>query len=265
MGQADHLQRDAVAIVGARNASALGRKLARMLADQLGKAGYLVVSGLARGIDTAVHEAALTHRTAAVVAGGIDHVYPPENAALQAKISSEHVIVSEMPLGTIPKAEHFPRRNRIISGLSRAVIVAEAALRSGSLITARFAAEQGRDVFAIPGSPLDPRCEGANKLIKEGAAILTSVDDVLDALKAQQRPAASALWEDAQPAPKSVRCTDADRNHLLNLLSHSPIHVDDLVREAGIQPEVLAALLLELEVAGKVSRSAGGMAALSHS
>jgi DNA processing protein len=257
-GRTEHLSLDAVAIVGSRNASALGRKFARMLSEQLGRAGYLVVSGLARGIDTAAHEAALTSQTAAVVAGGIDHFYPPENEALQKQIAKDQVLISEMPMGTIPKAEHFPRRNRIISGISRAVIVVEAALRSGSLITARMAAEQGRDVFAVPGSPLDPRCEGANRLIRDGASLLMSVDDVLEALREQGRTHRMILREPEQNHPSTDELSDSERDHLLNLLSHAPIHMDDLAREARLSPDVLAACLLELEVAGRINRSAGG-------
>ncbi len=257
-GRTELLSLDAVAIVGSRNASALGRKFARLLAEQLGRAGYLVVSGLARGIDTAAHEAALTSQTVAVVAGGIDHFYPPENEELQKQIAKEHVLISEMPMGTIPKAEHFPRRNRIISGLSRAVIVVEAALRSGSLITARMAAEQGRDVFAVPGSPLDPRCEGANRLIRDGASLLMSVDDVLEALREPGRIQRMTLREPEQNHPSTDELSDKERGRLLSLLSHAPIHVDDLAREARLSPDVLAACLLELEVAGRINRSAGG-------
>lgn len=262
-GKSAFLSLDAIAIVGARNASAVGRKLARMLAGQLGEAGYLVVSGLARGIDTAAHEAAMNSQTAAVVAGGIDHFYPPENEQLQKQIAEDHVIVSEMPPGTIPRAEHFPRRNRIISGLSRAVIVVEAALRSGSLITARMAAEQGRDVFAVPGSPLDPRCEGANRLIRDGASLLMSVDDVLEALREPCRMPKMALREPEQAQPPAYESTDSERGHLLSLLSHAPIHVDDLAREARLAPSALAACLLELEVAGRIVRNSGGTVRLA--
>lgn len=262
-GKSAHLSLDAVAIVGARNASAVGRKFARMLAGQLGEAGYLVVSGLARGIDTAAHEAAMNSQTAAVVAGGIDHFYPPENETLQRQIAKNHVLVSEMPPGTIPRAEHFPRRNRIISGLSRAVIVVEAALRSGSLITARMAAEQGRDVFAVPGSPLDPRCEGANRLIKDGASLLMSADDVLEALREPGLIPKMTLREPEHAHPTAEGPTASERDRLLSLLSHAPIHVDDLAREARLAPSALAACLLELEVAGRVLRSSGGTVSLT--
>lgn len=262
-GRSELLSLGAVAIVGARNASAMGRKFARLLAAQLGEAGYLVVSGLARGIDTAAHEAAMASQTAGVVAGGIDHFYPPENEMLQRQIAKDHVLVSEMPPGMIPRAEHFPRRNRIISGLSRAVIVVEAALRSGSLITARMAAEQGRDVFAVPGSPLDPRCEGANRLIRDGASLLMSVEDVLEALGAPGSLPKMALREQEQAQSAANEPTASERDHLLSLLSHAPIHVDDLAREAGLSADMLAACLLELEVAGRISRSSGGTVQLA--
>jgi DNA processing protein len=167
-----------------------------------------------------------------------------------------------MPMGTIPKAEHFPRRNRIISGVSRAVIVVEAALRSGSLITARMAAEQGRDVFAVPGSPLDPRCEGANRLIRDGAGLLMSVDDVLEALQEPGRTPQMTPREPEQNLPPTNELSDVERDHVLSLLSHAPIHVDDLAREARLSPEVLAACLLELEVAGRVTRGSGGSISL---
>jgi DNA processing protein len=236
--------------------------MARIIADALGKAGIVVVSGLARGIDTAAHEAALPHHTAAVVAGGVDHFYPPENRELQQAIASKHVLVSEMPLGTVPKAEHFPRRNRVISGLCRAVVVVEAAMRSGSLITARLAAEQGREVFAVPGSPLDPRCEGTNHLIKQGAELLTSADDVIAALQLPVRPSYRREFQEEVETAPTPSGSDADRQLLLSLLSYSPIHVDELCREARLDAEMTAAALLELEVAGKVNRTAGGMVSL---
>jgi DNA processing protein len=261
-GQADWALAPCVAIVGARNASASGRKFTRLLADRLTQAGITVVSGLARGIDTAAHEAAREMQTIAVIAGGIDHTYPPENAGLQQQIAERGLLVTEMPPGTAPKAEHFPRRNRIISGMSRAVIVVEAALRSGSLITARFAAEQGRDVFAVPGSPLDPRCEGCNRLIKEGATILTAVDDVFEALKAQSPIRRGLPKEDPVPIQRDVTPDGAARERLVSLLSPTPVHVDDLVRESGISPDVVSAILLELEVVGRAGRDGSGMVSL---
>jgi DNA processing protein len=249
---------DAVAIVGARNASAIGCKFARQLAMEIGEAGYLIVSGLARGIDTAAHEAAPRCRTLAVLAGGIDYIYPPENEALQRKIGETGLLVSEMVPGSVPKAEHFPRRNRLISGISRAVIVVEAAMRSGSLITARLAAEQGRDVFAVPGSPLDPRCEGANKLIKDGAGLLTSASDVLATLSKTYIPVREQFLEPDSEGPAVPEMTDDDRKRVLSLLSPSPIDIDDLIRESALAPAVVMAIILELELAGRALRHAGG-------
>ncbi len=253
-----------VAIVGARNASAGGRKFARQLSAELSEEGYLVVSGLARGIDTAAHEAATPARTAAVIAGGIDHLYPPENSALQKAIANEGLLITEMPIGTAPRAEHFPRRNRIISGLSQVVIIVEAALRSGSLITARFANEQNREVYAVPGSPLDPRCEGTNKLIKEGANILTSVNDVLEFLNREVTPLQAMLFErETEPLlPPDEDADDTTRREIMGLLSVNAVDMDDLIREANCSPEAVMAVLLELEVAGRLTRSAGGMVAL---
>jgi DNA processing protein len=253
-----------VGIVGARTASANGRKMARILAHQLVEAGFLVTSGLARGIDTAAHEAAGPSRTAAVIAGGIDHLYPPENAGLQQAIAQEGLLITEMQIGAAPRAEHFPRRNRIISGMSRAVIIVEAAMRSGSLITARFANEQGREVFAVPGSPLDPRCEGSNRLIKDGANILTSVDDVLNFLNAEQSPLQGAMFErETEPLlPPDRDADEATRREVISLLSANAVDVDDLIREARCEAEDVMAILLELEVAGKLTRSAGGLVAL---
>ena len=262
MGNAALAAAPCVAIVGARNASASGRKFARLLADRLTEAGLTVVSGLARGIDTSAHEAARNLQTVAVIAGGIDHIYPPENGDLQRAIAARGLLVTEMPPGAAPKAEHFPRRNRIISGTSRAVIIVEAAMRSGSLITARFAAEQGRDVFAVPGSPLDPRCEGCNRLIKDGATILTSVDDVFEPLNAQSLMRRNLLAEDALPLRRDVSPDGSHRDRVISLLSPTPVHVDDIVRESGVAPDIVAAVLLELEIAGRAGRDGAGMVSL---
>jgi DNA processing protein len=256
--------RKSVGIVGARTASANGRKMARILAHAIAEAGFLVTSGLARGIDTAAHESATPNRTAAVIAGGLDHLYPPENADLQRAIARDGLLITEMAIGTAPRAEHFPRRNRIISGMSAAVVIVEAALRSGSLITARFANEQGREVFAVPGSPLDPRCEGTNKLIRDGANILTSANDVLDFLTAEKTPVYERMFErEPEPLlPPDQDADDATRREVLGLLSANAVDVDDLIREANCAPEAVMAVLLELEVAGRVSRSSGGLVAL---
>jgi DNA processing protein len=253
-----------VGLVGARTASANSRKLARIIASTLAEAGFLVTSGLARGIDTAAHEAAGALRTAAVIAGGMDHKYPPENAGLQDAIARDGLLITEMPIGSAPRAEHFPRRNRIISGMSRAIVVVEAALRSGSLITARFANEQNREVFAVPGSPLDPRCEGTNRLIKDGANILSSVNDLMDFLHGERTFSRDVLFE-REPEPLLPPDEDTDehtRREVLGLLSANAVDVDDLIREAQCEPEQVMAVLLELEVAGRITRSSGGLVAL---
>ena len=256
------LQRSCVAIVGARTASALARKFSRQLAREIGGEGHVIVSGLARGIDTAAHDAALETGTIAVIAGGLDVIYPPENEALHAAIAERGLIISEQVPGTEPKADFFPRRNRIISGLSRALIVVEAALRSGSLITARFAAEQGREVFAVPGSPLDPRCEGTNRLIRDGATLLMSSRDVLEFLGGGGLRQMSFFEPDPPPLP--LREPDAaDMRHVLDMLSPNPIDLDDLARESGLDASTLSVLLLELALAGRITRHADGSVSLA--
>ena len=263
-GDAAFAEKPAVAIVGARNASALGRKFARQLAAEIGAAGFAIVSGLARGIDTAAHEAALASGTAAVLAGGVDVIYPPENEALHNRIGERGLLVTEMTSGTVPRAELFPRRNRIISGMARAVIVVEAALRSGSLITARLAGEQGREVFAVPGSPLDPRAEGCNKLIRDGASLLTRAADVLDALGGSFTPNRTMFLEPEPPALDDPAAAGPDdRRRLLSLLSPSPVAVDDLIRESALPPAAVAGLLLELELAGRIARHPRGLVSLA--
>ncbi|NNE22374.1 MAG: DNA-protecting protein DprA [Rhizobiales bacterium] len=259
IGQPGILSRPTLAIVGARNASANGRKFARQMAAELGNQGITIVSGLARGIDTAAHQASLETGTAAVLAGGLDVIYPPENAELHHAIAERGLLVSEMAPGTRPKAEFFPRRNRLISGMSRGVLVVEAALRSGSLITARLAGEQGRDVLAVPGSPLDPRAAGTNKLIRDGAVLVSGVSDILDAIA--EHPAQFDLG----PAPAAAKQApagdtvvgDADRRAVLSLLGPSPVEIDDLIRESGCTSQSVANVLLELEIAGKLTRHAG--------
>ncbi len=255
--------RTCVAIVGARNASAAGRKFARQLAAEIGQEGFAIVSGLARGIDTAAHEASLQLGTAAVLAGGIDVIYPPENETLHHAIGETGLLVTEMMPGTVPRAEHFPRRNRIISGMARAVIVVEAAMRSGSLITARLAAEQGREVFAVPGSPLDPRSEGTNRLIRDGATLTTRASDILDALGAQQRIRRDSFLEPEGGYLPPTEASPGDRENLLALLSPSPIEVDDLIRESGLSAAIVTGLLLEFELAGIVNRQTQAMVALA--
>lgn len=250
------LARRAVAIIGARNASTPGRKLARLFAEGLGAAGVAVVSGLARGIDGAAHEAALHTGTIAVVAGGVDIIYPPEHRALTAAIGEKGAVVSERPLGWTPTARDFPRRNRLISGLSLAVVVVEAAAKSGTLITARFALEQGRDVFAAPGSPLDPRCNGSNRLIREGALLVESAQDILEGISRPVRRVglldAGSFEEEPDSAPPGLRA------RVLEALSFTPAHRDDLLRDIGAPPGVVADALLDLVLAGEVEEHEGG-------
>jgi DNA processing protein len=253
------LARDMIAIVGARNASALGRKLASRLAADLGAAGLVVVSGMARGIDTAAHEGALASGTCAVVAGGIDIIYPPENAALYERIKAEGVVVSEMPLGQPPQARHFPRRNRIISALARGVIVVEAAEGSGSLITANFALEQNREVFAVPGSPLDPRAKGANRLLRQGAVLTETADDVLGVLKPILGGAFQEPVHDLGDIPLAGEPTEANRvrSAIEEALGPAPTSVDELIRLCGAPAAAVLTVLLELELAGRLAHHPG--------
>ena len=260
-GDAALLARDAVAIVGARNASLAGRKVAADMARGLGAAGLVVASGLARGIDGAAHEAALDAGTVAVVAGGLDTVYPPEHDRLMAAIIERGAVVSEAPLGMVARARDFPKRNRIVSGLSLGVVVVEAAERSGTLITARMAAEQGREVFAVPGSPLDPRSAGTNKLIRSGAILATGADDVIEGVSAVARRIGEpdTGWTDAAPALPDEGARRALSEHLLGLLGYTPVHVDALVREAGASHAAVADALLDLVLSGAASEVTGGL------
>ena len=264
-GVARLFERTAVAIVGARNASANGRRFARDIAVQLGQQGLLIVSGLARGIDAAAHEGALASGTAAVLAGGIDKVYPPENRALHEEIAERGVLLAEMPVGTEPQARHFPRRNRIISGASLGVLVVEAAARSGSLITARYALEQGREVFAVPGSPLDPRCRGTNDLIRNGATLAESADDILRELAPALRPSLAERSADASVLASAVPA-DTDltlaRQKITELLSPNSAPVDELVRQCQLSPALVVTVLLELELAGRIERHPGNRVSL---
>jgi len=263
LGHVSVLRREMVAIVGARNASALGRKFATRLAAELGQVGLVVASGLARGIDAAAHEGAIESGTCAVLAGGIDVIYPPENTALYERVCAQGAAISEMPLGLAPQARHFPRRNRIISGLSRGVVIVEAAEGSGSLITANYALEQGREIFAVPGSPLDPRAKGTNRLIREGATLTETVDDVLAVL----RPMLGGAFGDPPGPPTDFdRQTDmklaeaeADRVRRLvvELLGPAPVEADELIRQTGAPASVVLIVLLELELAGKLHRHPG--------
>ncbi len=259
LGHGVILKREMIAMVGARNASALGRKFAQRLAADLGEAGLVVASGMARGIDTAAHEGAMATGTCAVVAGGVDVVYPPENRALYDRLKAEGVIVSEMPLGEPPQARHFPRRNRIISGLARGVVVVEAAEGSGSLITARFALEQNREVFAVPGSPLDPRAKGTNRLLREGAVLTETAEDVLAVLKPILGGGFGEPAREPEATPSHLTDTEIDRvrTSVVEALGPAPVRVDELIRLCGVPAPAVLAVLLELELAGKLARHPG--------
>ena len=264
LGHPTLLLRPCVAIVGARIASAGGQRFARQLAAELGEAGLVVVSGLARGIDGAAHEGSLPTGTVAVLGGGIDDIYPREHEALYRRIAAQGCLVSENAVGRSAKAQDFPRRNRIISGLSRAVVVVEAELRSGSLITARMALEQGREVLAVPGSPLDPRAKGTNDLIRKGAAVCEGADDVVAALSglgAAREPQGELF---ARPAPDQEaldRAADALREKAYALLSPTPTPVDELVRALIAPAPAVLAALVELNLAGRAELLPGGLVA----
>ena len=265
-GSLSVLDRPMIALVGARNASAAGLKLAQRLARELGEAGLVIVSGLARGIDAAAHRASLATGTVAALAGGHQRIYPPENTDLAAAIVREGATVSEMPLDWEPRARDFPRRNRLISGLALGVVVIEAARRSGSLITARLALEQGREVFALPGSPLDPRAEGSNSLLKQGAALVTEAEDVLAVLRPILGPAARSTGESRGTLHTDSGGTEPgadERSRIMALLGPTPVGIDDLVRLAGWSPAVVRTVLLELEVAGRLQRHGGGLVSLA--
>jgi DNA processing protein len=294
IGAAEALLRPCVALVGSRNASAAGQKFTAMLARDLGEAGFVVVSGLARGIDTAAHDASLKTGTIAVLAGGLDEVYPPQNEPLFRRLLETGAGISEMPMGWAPRGRDFPRRNRLVSGLSLGTVVVEAARKSGSLITARFANEQGRQVFAVPGSPLDPRAEGGNHLIREGATLCAEAAHVIEALlplvEFEQSPGGGAvmrdgageappqaLWDELDlpgitPAPKTelpaetawqdkvLPSQTSDQGiNLLDLLGAAPISIDDLVRASGRSARDVSRELLELELSGTVLRQPGGL------
>ena len=256
-GRTDLLAREGIGVVGARIASAGGQRIARGLAEGLGQAGFVVVSGLARGIDAAAHQGAMETGTVAVLGGGVDDIYPPEHADLYARIVEAGCIVSESPVGARAQARDFPRRNRIISGLSRGVVVVEAELRSGSLITARLAAEQGRDVFAVPGSPLDPRSRGPNDLLRQGAALCEGVDDVLRAFEGLR-----GLGEPPDdPFDLSGETVDAGTlDRIAALLSPTPTPRDELARACGLPIQTAAAALLELSLMGRATLLPGGLA-----
>lgn len=281
-GRRELLQRPMVALVGSRNASAAGRTMTARLSQDLGAAGWIVVSGLARGIDAVAHEASLATGTVAVFAGGLARPYPAENFRLMEKIAQDGVLISEMPVNWEPRARDFPRRNRLVSGMSYGVVVVEAALRSGSLITARLAAEQGREVFAVPGSPLDARATGANRLIKQGATLVLTADDILEVLSpmveerrqydfpADMTPAPYQLplvVEEATAftglkAPTSGAQISDEHSIILALLSPTPTAIDDLVRLSGCGIAAVHGILLELDLAGRLERPGSGLVAL---
>jgi DNA processing protein len=254
-----------VGIVGARNASTAGQKMTHMLAGALGEAGFVVVSGLARGIDAAAHQASLRTGTVAVYAGGLAHTYPHENLPLaDAIIEAGGMLLSEMPLGWEPRARDFPRRNRIVSGLSLGIVVVEAAKRSGSLITARLALEQNREVFAVPGSPLDPRAEGGNHLIRQGAHLVTAAADIIEALRGAD-PSRTPLLEPEHAlfdlmSDRPISSGDLER--LLQALSLTPVAVDDLIAATGLPASTVQALLLTLDLDERLEWSSGQLVAL---
>ena len=262
-GTADTLLRPMIAMVGSRNASAAGLKFAQALAHDLGEAGFIVISGLARGIDQAAHRASIKRGTVAVLAGGHDCIYPREHESLLAAIiDAGGAAISEMPLGHEPRARDFPRRNRLISGASLGVVIVEAAQRSGSLITARMAAEQGREVFAVPGSPLDPRAAGTNGLIKQGATLVTEANDIIQAVAPiMERP---VLWQAREDDSEALadEPDGTERARIVSLLGPTPVSIDDLIRMAELSPAVVRTVLLELELAGKLERHGGGLVSL---
>src|SRR3954449_8886836 len=261
-GAPDVTARPMIAIVGSRNASGAGLKFAGQLARDLGDAGFVIISGLARGIDQAAHRSTVASGTVAVLAGGHDRIYPPEHTDLLAALLEQGGAISEMPFGHVPRARDFPRRNRLISGASLGVVVIEAAHRSGSLITARMAAEQGREVFAVPGSPLDPRAAGTNELIKQGATLTTEAADVINAVAPiMERPLLHPVEEpDSEPFESDPQ--GHDRDQITSLLGPAPVTIDDLVRMSGASPAIVRTVLLELELAGRLERHGGGLVSL---
>jgi DNA processing protein len=272
-GDAGVWSRAPLAVVGSRQASAAGLKFASEISAALGRRGFFIVSGLARGIDAAAHRAALPFATCAVLPGGLDRIYPPEHASLAAEIAETGMLISECPPGFVARAQDFPRRNRIVSGCSLGVVVVEAAERSGSLITARLAGEQNREVFAVPGHPLEPRAAGTNRLIKEGAIVTTSADDIAEVLEPQldgfsrsipaippdvrtseERMHATSATPACKPEPKSLDFIGEASEGLLKLLSLSPIDVDELCRLSGLEARLVSAALLSLDLSGRIER-----------
>ena len=266
LGKVTLMHKPCVAIIGSRNASANGLRFARQMAVELGEAGYVVVSGLARGIDTSAHEASLESGTVAVLGGGIDHIYPRQNTELYEAIANTGAVVSESPLGYRATARDFPRRNRIISGLCSGVVVIEAAERSGTLITARYALEQGREVMAAPGSPLDPRTKGCNRLIRDGAALIENSQDVIDVIESlPQRLLETGPGYDAPDFDWKSAQSDIEkaRRSILALMSPTPTPRDEIIRQSGYPVPVAVAAMLEMELSGEICVEADGRAALT--
>lgn len=263
-GHLSLLQRPSMAMVGARNASAAARKITGDLADTLGAAGLVITSGLARGVDGAAHQAALSHGTIAVIGNGAAHSYPKDNADLQSAITEQGLLLAENPPDTAPQASLFPRRNRIISGLSLGVIVVEPARRSGSLITARLAGEYGREVFAVPGSPLDARCHGSNNLLRDGAVLTETADDVLAVIQPQiERTDMAARRGKPFEAPRNApELSDSQRQDIIELLGPVPMTVDELIAQADAPVQVVHLVLLKLDLAGRLTTEPGGKISL---
>ncbi|EFL90295.1 DNA-processing protein DprA [Ahrensia sp. R2A130] len=267
-GDRTALGRDAVAIVGSRNASVAGLKLTAQFARDIGSSDYLIVSGLARGVDSAAHKASIETGTVAVFAGGVDHLYPPENGPLlDAILATGGAAISEMPLGFKPRAQDFPRRNRIVAGMAMGLVVVEAAKRSGSLISARLANEMGRQVFAVPGSPLDPRSEGTNHLIRQGAELARNGADVVAALQpltdAQGQLSYSLNDSDYETDGYEDNLNQSDREKLQRSLSHAPVDIDDLIRHTDLPAGAVQMLLLEMDLAGTIERHSGNRVSLA--
>jgi DNA processing protein len=262
-GKLDILTQPMIAVVGSRNASAAGIKFAERIARDLADAGYIIVSGLARGIDAAAHRGSLASGTVAVLAGGHNRIYPAEHEGLVEQIVVTGVALSEMPIDWEPRARDFPRRNRLISGVSAGVVVVEAAKRSGTLITARMAGEQGREVFAVPGSPLDPRAEGTNALLKQGATLVTEAADVITAIEPiLERPIEMPAQEPDQMPHSGGEPGEDQRTWIFSLLGPTPVTIDDLVRLSGCSPAIVRTVLLELEIAGRLERHGGSLVSL---
>lgn len=272
-GNCDLLNNNAIAIVGSRNASINGMRLAARFASELGQADYAIISGLARGIDASAHKHSLSSGTIAVFAGGVDHIFPDENIELALDIL-EHggAIISEMPMGWKPRSKDFPRRNRLVAGIASALLVVEAAKRSGSLISARLANEAGRTVYALPGSPLDPRCEGTNWLIKQGATLVTEPDDIIQDQAQSRSPDQKGFWgehdeiesyeEDSKSASTLVDLEDNQRRKIINALGPSPVEIDDIIRFSKASPGQVQLVLIELSLADRLERHGGNRVSL---